>query len=58
MDRERRDRLAMFADLIRAEIELEQSQSTRVDKTLNELVTRVESEKGGAKRTPKPAAGS
>jgi len=58
MDRERRDRLSMFTDLIRAEIELEQSQSTKVDKTLNELVARVESEKGGTKRAPKPATGS
>ncbi len=60
LDKERRERLSMMTDVVStmAEIERQHNQSTKADKMIDELVARVESEKGGAKRAPKPATGS
>jgi chromosome segregation ATPase len=56
MDREHRERLVMMVDVVKAEIDLQRSQATQIDKVLNELVTRIEGEKAGAKVKSKAAA--
>jgi hypothetical protein len=53
MEKEHRDRLTMIADVIKTEIDMQRSHSTQMDKALNELITRIEGEKGGAKPKPK-----
>ena len=53
MEKEHRERLAMMVDVVKAEMDLQRSQGTQVDKVLNELVTRIEGEKAGVKPKPK-----
>jgi len=53
MEKEHRDRLTMIADVIKTEIDMQRSHGTQMDKLLNELITRIEGEKGGAKPKPK-----
>jgi uncharacterized phage infection (PIP) family protein YhgE len=53
MEKEHRDRLTMIADVIKTEIDMQRSHGTQMDKLLNELLTRIEGEKGGAKPKPK-----
>ncbi len=56
MEREHRERLVMMVDVVKAEIDLQRSHATQVDKVLNELITRIEGEKAGAKSKIKAAA--
>jgi recombinational DNA repair ATPase RecF len=58
LDKERRERVTLMADVVRTMAEVERTQSSQAEKMIAELMTRVESEKGGAKRAPKPATGS
>ena len=53
MEKEHRDRLTMIADVIKTEIDMQRSHGTQMDKLFNELITRIEGEKGGAKPKPK-----
>ena len=53
MDKEHRERLAMMVDVVKAEIDLHRSQATQTDKVYNDIVTRIEGEKAGAKPKPK-----
>ena len=56
-ERERRERLSMFAELIKTEVDVQRSQAAQMDKVLADLITRIESEKAGGKTKPKaPAA--
>ena len=55
MERERRDRLLLMSDIIKTEIELQRAQNVQADKVLNELFSRIEGEKAGAKVKPKAA---
>jgi len=58
LDKERRERVTLMADVVRTMAEVERTQSSQAEKMIAELMTRVESEKGGTKRAPKPATGS
>ncbi|MEW5718682.1 MAG: hypothetical protein AB1817_08665 [Chloroflexota bacterium] len=55
MEREHRERLMMMVDVVKAEIDLQRSHATQVDKVLNELITRIEGEKAGTKSRSKAA---
>ncbi|MCI0477136.1 MAG: hypothetical protein L0Y55_12885 [Anaerolineales bacterium] len=55
LERERRERLILVGDLIKTEIELTRAQNTQADKVLNELSSRIDNEKAGAKTKPKAA---
>ncbi len=58
MEKERRERLAMFADILAAEADLERQNALQVEKTLAELLARVEGEKVvGAKAKPRAKGG-
>lgn len=54
LDKERRDRVGMIGDVVKAEVEIERSRPGQIDKILSELIVRVEGEKTTAK--PKKSA--
>ncbi len=51
LEKERRDRVAMVADVVKTQNDIERLQLTSFDKTMNDLLARVEGEKGAV---PKP----
>ncbi|MCL4395990.1 MAG: hypothetical protein M1482_14510 [Chloroflexi bacterium] len=56
MEKERRDRLLMVSDVVKTQSELERQRITVFDKTMSDLLSRVESEKGAsAKAKPQKA---
>jgi hypothetical protein len=55
IERERRERLILVSDVIKAEIDVQRAQFTQVDKVLNDLASRIENEKAGAKTKSKTA---
>jgi chromosome segregation ATPase len=56
LDKERRDRVGMIGDLIKTESDLERQRMATFDKTMNELMARVEGEKAAAKPKSQKAA--
>ena len=53
IEKDHRERLVWVSEIVKTEIELHRAQGTIADKTLNELFTRIEGEKAGAKPKPK-----
>jgi chromosome segregation ATPase len=60
IDKEHRDRVAMVAEVVKVEAEIERARMANVDKVLNDLVARIEGEKGAVAKPKhqKAAAGS
>ncbi len=60
LEKERRDRVGMIADVVKTQSDIERAQMTSFDKTMNDLLARVEGEKGAAAKPKhqKAAAGS
>jgi DNA-binding protein H-NS len=60
IEKERRDRVGMIADVVKTQNDIGRQQLTSFDKTMNDLLARVESEKGAAAKPKqtKAAAGS
>ncbi|MBM3129754.1 MAG: hypothetical protein FJ009_14150 [Chloroflexi bacterium] len=56
IERERRERLLLISDIVKTQVEIERVRFTQVDKVINDLSSRVENEKAGAKPKPKTAA--
>lgn len=54
LEKERRDRVGMIADLVKTQNEIERAHIAGFDKTMSDLLTRVEGEKGAAAK-PKHA---
>jgi chromosome segregation ATPase len=55
IERERRERLLLISDIVKTQVEIERVRFTQVDKIINDLSSRVENEKAGAKPKPKTA---
>jgi len=55
IEKDHRERFVLISEMLKTEIELHRAQGTIADKTLNELFTRIEGEKAGAKAKSKAA---
>jgi DNA repair exonuclease SbcCD ATPase subunit len=55
-DKNHRERFVLISEILRSEIELHRAQGTIADKTLNDLLVRIEGEKAGAKPKSKTAS--
>ena len=60
LEKERRDRVGVIADLIKIQNDIERAHMANFDKTMNDLLSRIEGEKGAAAKPkhPKVTAGT
>jgi hypothetical protein len=56
IEKDHRERLVWVSEIVKAETELHRAQGSIADKTLNELFSRIEGEKAGAKSKAKAAS--
>jgi chromosome segregation ATPase len=56
LEKERRERLAMIADVLKAETEVQRQHVAQLEKSASEIMTRVESEKASGRAKSKGAA--
>jgi len=56
-EKERRDRVAIVADLVKTENDIERQRLAALDKAMNDFLVRAESEKAAAKPKPKATSG-
>ncbi len=55
LERERRERLSLITDVLKAETDVQRQYAMQLEKSVSEIMTRVESEKAGGKAKPKGA---